>query len=189
LQISYKWETYRTGHERETSAHARSLYANEPNTSSCYCKHKQISLSHLLQQRSSQNFKTRESVLETQGQFFHNFFINEISLSHKSIPKKLFVYSEITSISFHTKALLNSKKTFWYARMRRRFSHSYETWFIRRYSNRPFSHSKNTAVFTDYRLICTELASFMSKLFTSTNESVVSQHSGIFRMRKGSIRS
>jgi ABC-type multidrug transport system fused ATPase/permease subunit len=33
-------------HERKTSAHARSLYANEPNTSSCYCKHMQISLSY-----------------------------------------------------------------------------------------------------------------------------------------------
>jgi hypothetical protein len=38
--------------------------------------------------------------------------------------------------------------------------------------NRPFSHSKNTAVLTDYRLICTGLASFMSKLFTNTNRKV-----------------
>jgi hypothetical protein len=55
------------------------------------------------------------------------------------------------------------------------FSQSYEICSnvnqtqYRHICNRPFSNSQMTAVFLDYRLICTGLASFMSKLFTNTN--------------------
>jgi hypothetical protein len=36
--------------------------------------------------------------------------------------------------------------------------------------DRPFLNSKHTAVSTDYRLICTGLASFISKLFIGSSE-------------------
>jgi hypothetical protein len=39
------------------------------------------------------------------------FSFNTISLPYKSIPTKLSAYAENTSISFHTKTLLNSKET------------------------------------------------------------------------------
>jgi hypothetical protein len=38
--------------------------------------------------------------------------------------------------------------------------------------NRPFSNLKHTAVYTDYRLIGTGLALFISKLFIGTSESL-----------------
>jgi hypothetical protein len=38
--------------------------------------------------------------------------------------------------------------------------------------NKSFSNFKHTVVFTDYRLICTGLASFMSKLFIGPSESL-----------------
>jgi hypothetical protein len=99
-------------HERITSAHARSLYANTPNTSSCYCK---LNICKFHFHTCFNNGLHKMPKLRVSS--WNLKLINTISLSHKSIPTKLFVYSEIKSISFHTKTILNYKKTFWYAHM------------------------------------------------------------------------
>jgi hypothetical protein len=98
-----------------------SLYANDANTSSFYCKHMQIFLSHLLQQYNSLHkipklrVSFRNITLILSCLHLYNIFVPISNIF-------LFVYSEMTSISFHTKTLLNSKNTFLYARMRKRFS-------------------------------------------------------------------
>jgi hypothetical protein len=58
------------------------------------------------------HFHTCFTMVFTKIQNLESEIILSISLSHKSIPTKCFVYSEITGISFHTKTLFNSKKTF-----------------------------------------------------------------------------